>query len=122
MFVKLGKKVSYEFQIHKSIILICRKTILLKNAITQKSKQTAPHNLQVLLYALLGTATSKPVAEADLRFSRSADAEAKAEPDAEALRPFAYSSPAGAVSFSLGGVRIKMIVDIIMEICLSVSS
>ena len=74
--------------------------------------------------ALLGTATSKPVAEADLRFARSAEAEAeaKAEPDADALRPFAYSSPAGAVSFSLGGVRIKMIVDIIMEICLSVSS
>ena len=95
---------------------------MLKNAITQKSKQTAPHYLQVLLCALLATATSKPVAEADLRFSRSADAEAKAEPDAEALRPFAYSSPAGAVSFSLGGVRIKMIVDIIMEICLSVSS
>ena len=64
---------------------------------------------QVLLCALLGTATSKPVAEADLRLTRSAEAEAKAEPDADALRPFAYSSPAGAVSFSLGAVRIWMI-------------
>ena len=62
--------------------------------------------------ALLGSAASKPVAEADLRFTRSAEAEAeaKAEPDAEALRPFAYSSPSGAVSFSLGGVRIKSII------------
>merc|ERR1719430_184674 len=57
---------------------------------------------KVLLCALLGTAMSKPVAEADLRLTRSAEAEAKAEPDADALRPFAYSSPAGAVSFSLG--------------------
>merc|ERR1719262_1550512 len=60
---------------------------------------------KVLLCALLGSAASKPVGEADLRFTRSAEAEAeaKAEPDAEALRPFAYSSPSGAVSFSLGG-------------------
>ena len=59
------------------------------------------------------------MAEADLRFSRSAEAEANAEPDAEALRPFAYSSPAGAVSFSLGGVRIKIIVYNMMEIYIS---
>merc|ERR1719458_2154284 len=60
---------------------------------------------KVLLCALLGSAASKPVGEADLRFTRSAEAEAeaKAEPDAEALRPFAYSSPSGAVSFNLGG-------------------
>ena len=68
--------------------------------------------------ALLGTAASQPVAEGDLRFARSADAdaEAKAEPEADALRPFAYSSPAGAVSFSLGAVRIKMTVPIILGI------
>ena len=64
--------------------------------------------------ALLGTAASQPVAEGDLRFARSADAEAeaKAEPEADALRPFAYSSPAGAVSFSLGAVRIHYFGDL----------
>merc|ERR1712088_665929 len=70
-----------------------------------QSERSRDMATKVLLCALLGSAASKPVAEADLRFTRSAEAEAeaKAEPDAEALRPFAYSSPSGAVSFSLGG-------------------
>merc|ERR1712088_997764 len=70
-----------------------------------QSERSRDMATKVLLCALLGSAASKPVAEADLRFARSAEAEAeaKAEPDAEALRPFAYSSPSGAVSFSLGG-------------------
>merc|ERR1711910_201805 len=70
-----------------------------------QSERSRDMATKVLLCALLGSAASKPVGEADLRFTRSAEAEAeaKAEPDAEALRPFAYSSPSGAVSFSLGG-------------------
>ena len=85
--------------------------------ITYISNKQLNNHSQVLLCALLGSATSKPVAEADLRFARSAEAEAesKAEADADALRPFAYSSPAGAVSFSLGAVS-KMTVPIIWGI------